>query len=74
MYTIENIISVINRLEDWDSNYDEILLYKSDKNKWNSTQEIEFLYRQELYFRRCLQSLIYSITDKKEKNNDYLSY
>jgi hypothetical protein len=65
MTSVKNINSVLNRIEDWDSNWNDVLRFQSEENKWDEKQEINFLYREELSLRKCLEQLLVSIIQEE---------
>lgn len=71
MKFIQEIKSALDKTQDWDSNWDEVLLYQSEKHNWSEKQEIEFLYKEELNLRKILESLLNDIVDNSHSEELY---
>lgn len=63
MKFIQEIKSVQDMIQDWDSNWNEALLYQSEEKNWSEKQKIEFLYKEELKLRKTLESLFAEIVN-----------
>ena len=61
MKNIQDIDTVLDMAQDWDSNWDEVLLYESEENNWSEIQKIQFLHNQELDLRRNMETVLNSI-------------
>lgn len=58
---IREIDSYLDRVQDWDSNWDEHLLYKSSLENWDTEQEFIYLQSQERKLRRLGEELLTTI-------------
>ena len=65
MKFIQEIKSVLDMTQDWDSNWNEALLYQSEEKNWSEKQKIEFLYKEELKLRKTLESLFAEIVNNR---------
>lgn len=65
MKNIQDINTVLDMAQNWDSNWNEILLYQSEENDWSEIQKIEFLHIKELELRRNIESVLNSIAINK---------
>lgn len=65
MKNTQDINTVLDIAQDWDSNWNEVLLYQSKENDWSEIQKIEFLHIKELELRRNIESVLNSITMNK---------
>ncbi len=67
---MEEIDSHLDRVEDWDSNWGEHILYMKSVENWDHDQELSYILRQELKFRRRGEKLLNTVlTQMSEINN-----
>lgn len=58
---MEKIDSYLDRVEDWDSNWDEHILYMKSVENWDHDQELSYVLKQELKFRRRGEELLNTV-------------
>ena len=71
MKMIEEVNSVLEMTQDWDSNWNEALIYLSHKNNWSEIQKMEFLYKEELYLRSKLESVLSNMVESIHSESLY---
>jgi hypothetical protein len=58
---IREIDSHLDRVQDWESNWDEHLLSMSSLENWNEEQEFKYLLSRELKLRRLGDELLMTL-------------
>lgn len=70
-YLVGEIDSYLDRVQDWESNLDEHILYMSSLENWDHEQELGYILKQELEFRRQGEELLYTVLTQLSEITNY---